>query len=123
MAKLRTYQTMENTDYVFTFASEPQDVSSNDKALMTKYGEPEINLGGTFTLAQLTYTLPDQFVKILSGFPVKVKFSPDAAPWSDTNLDNKFDLYRTTIETRFSAAYTALRANDDTFTGEYVTNI
>jgi hypothetical protein len=125
MAKLRIYQSLDSSDYVFNFVSENSEVSQADKDLMDKFGEPEINIGGTFTEGEglLTFELPDEYVKVVSGFPVKKIFTPTAEPWDDTDVEDKMDLYRTTIQTRFSTAFTTLRANQDTFTNEYVTNV
>lgn len=123
MAKLRIYQSIENLDRVFLFTADPKEVSASDKDLMAKYGEPEVNFGGTFDNgAGITFTLPDIYAKVVSGLPYKAVFTPTVAPWN-TDTEAKFSLYRTTMQTRFNAAYVALRANSDGFTSEYITNI
>ncbi len=122
MAKLRIFQSIENTDYIFLFNVDPATVSSNDKELMAKFGEPEINFGGTFTSGPLEIILPDEYRKVLSGLPFKKIVTPSAEPWVD-DTDDKLVLYRTEMITRFTNAMTALRSQGDTFTGEYVNSI
>ena len=123
MAKVRVYQSIEDTNYVMLFKNDVNDVTTADKSLIEKFGEPEVNCGGDFDDGNgLTYTLPDVYVKIISGLPYRQVFDPTVAPWS-TNTANKLTLYRTTMLTRFTSAFTTLRANSDTFTNEYVQNI
>lgn len=122
MAKLRVNQSIENTKRVFLFVHDLTALSQSDKDLLTKFGEPEINLGGTFTTSSVDWTLPNNYVKIVSGMPARVEFDVTVAPFSTSTAD-RLATYRTTITSRFSTAITDLRANGDTFTNEYVTQV
>jgi hypothetical protein len=122
MAKLRINQSIDGNDYVFQFAVDPDSISTNDKAALDKFSEPDINFGGIFTgTSNTTFTLPNQYVKLISGLPLVIKFSP-VDPF-DTYTEDKLTLYRTTMATRFNDAFVMLRTTTDSFTGEYVTNI
>lgn len=120
MAVLKVKQKVEDTLYVYQFDLE--DISQADALLIDKYGEPNINLGGSFTTDSVTWTLPDEYIKLPSGFPVVKKMDASVAPFS-TNTANRLATYRTTLTTRVTAAFTTLRANSDTFTSQFLTNI
>jgi len=123
MAKLRVFQSIEDNNYVFLFTADQTDISSGDQQLIEKFGEPDINFGGTFTNGSgLTYTLPDERVKIVSGLPYKKVVDITTAPWS-TSTSTSLALYRTTIQASWIAAITALRNLSDGFTNEYVSSI
>ena len=120
--KLRTQQSIENQDYVFIFEIDASSISSDDADRIKKFGAPSINFGGDFDDGNgLTFTLPDQYAKLPSEFPVRQIFSL-TAPF-DTNGLEKFELYRTTVEERISNAIINMRNAADTFTGEYIVNI
>ena len=124
MAKLRDEQIIDNNRYIFLFSIDPKDVSEDDRQRMHKYGEPTVDFGGSFDNGSgLTFTLPSQIVKVVSGLPKKVVFDSTIAPWTGSTGAAALTLYRTTMISRVAAAFTALRAYTDTFTGEYVTNI
>ena len=118
---LRTKQSIEKGDYTFSFSIDQESISTNDRQALAKFGEPLIDLGGAIVSGQISYTLPNKFVKLISGLPVKVQFS-EVAPF-DTDTDNKLTAYRTVVQQRFVDAIETLRTTADTFTGEYVTNI
>lgn len=120
--KLRVIQSIKDLDYIFVFNIDPDNISSDDNLRIQKFGQPSINFGGSFDNGNgITFTLPDNFVELPGGFPVKKVFNL-VDPF-DTDSIIKFTLYRTTIETRVTDAITALRNTADTFTGEYLTNI
>lgn len=122
MAKFRVVQSLDNNTRSFLFINDMAALAQSDRALITKFGEPEINLGGAFTTDTVDWTLPDSFVKIISGLPVRRDVDVSVAPFL-TNTANRLATYRATITTRFSAAISALRANNDVFTNEYVTQV
>lgn len=118
--KLRVTQSIDNEDYVFVF--ELENISSDDAWRISKYGEPDINFGGSFNNGQgITFTLTDNYRKMPSEFPVRIVFS-ETAPF-DVDTATKLALYRTTLQTTIETAVTSLRDMTDTFTGEYVTVI
>lgn len=123
MAKLRIFKSIENSVYTVIFENDPASLSQQDAQLMQKYGEPEINLGGTFLYSTADeFTLPDEYAKVRSDFPVRREFDSRAAPF-DTDTDTKVNGYITEITTRFEDAFTTLRAHVDAFTGEEVVNV
>lgn len=123
MAKLRIFKEISNKVYILRFENDPLSLSNADKELMQKYGEPEINIGGVFLASTgNTYTLPEEYVKIRSGFPFKREFDTKETFFA-TNTAVKVDAYSDTITSRFTAALAALRANTDAFTSETITNI
>lgn len=122
MAILRTFKTIENDIYVVVMANDTDALSNQDKDLMKKYGEPEIDLGGSFGTSPNVFTLPSKLVKIRSDFPIRQEFDSRSAPF-DTNTLIKVNSWITQVSTEFSNAMTTLRDNTDTFTGESVTNI
>ena len=123
MAKLRTFKSIENDIYVVRFEHDLEALANTDKELMQKFGEPEIDLGGTFLASTGNeYTLPTEFVKIRSGFPIRKEFDSRTVPF-DTNTLTKVNAYKDEIQTRFTNAFTALRSNSDTFTGEEIDNV
>ena len=122
MAKFRVVQTLDSSTRSFLFINDLAALSQADRELITKFGEPEINLGGTFTTDSVDWTLPDSFVKIVSGLPVRKDVDVTVAPFA-TNTANRLATYRTTVTSRFSTALSTLRANNDAFTNEYVTQV
>jgi len=122
--KLRVLQSIENENYIFLFSIDPASISSDDAALFTKYGPPSIDFGGTFTDNTSTnFTLPDAYFDLPTAFPVQQVFTTTGSSPFATNTANRLLVYRTTIESNITSAMTALRALDDTFTGEYIANI
>lgn len=117
--KIRVIQTVESDDYVFVFALE--NIGTDDVDRIAKFGEPSIDFGGDFAFDDVEYTLPNVYKKLYSDFPVR-RVITTAAPF-DTDTEAKLALYRTTLVDRITTAIQDLRAQGDTFTGEYVTNV
>ena len=122
MAKLRVQQTVDNQTRVFVFSNDLTALSAADRELMGKFGEPEINLGGSFTTSSVAWTLPDSFARIVSGMPVRREMDITVVPFS-VSTTARLTTYRETIVQRFTDALTTLRAQGDTFTNEYVTQV
>lgn len=123
MAKIRVFQTIDNAVYEMRFETDADSLSELDKQLMEKWGEPLINLGGTFLADTANeYTLPDRFVRLYTGFPFVTKFDSKTTPF-DTNTVTKVTGYRDAMFTRIDDAYTTLRAETDSFTGEQLHSI
>jgi hypothetical protein len=120
--KLRILQSVENLNYIFVFSIDTDSLSADDLLRIKKFGAPSINFGGSFDDGDgLTFTLPDQYQDLPSGFPIRKSFSL-SDPF-DTDSLAKFELYRTTIQSRVTTAITDLRGLSDSFTGEFITNI
>jgi hypothetical protein len=123
MAIIRIYSTIENDLWKLTFVNDPVALGEDDKKRMRMYGEPEINLGGTFLAStQNEFVLPSKMAKIRSDFPYTAEFDSTAVPF-DTNTQTKVEAYRTAILARFDTAFTALRAITNTFVTEVTHNI
>lgn len=123
MALIRVYQTIEKDVWKLTFVNDPDNLSESDKLLMRKLGEPQIDLGGEIPgEGEDAFILPNKYVKIRSDFPYTAEFDSNSAPF-DTNTQTKVENYRDEIVSRFTDAFTALRAFTDTFTGEKTFNI
>jgi hypothetical protein len=91
------------------------DWSQLDNELMASYGEPEINLGGSFT-GPPAFSLPDTYSRIKSGSPLVGRFDGD----DYADAEDRADVWATEIVVRLKADIDALRANTDGFTGETV---
>lgn len=113
--KLRKYNTLSND--VFTVTLITEDWSQADTELMIKFGEPEIDLGGSFTSP--TFTLPSNLVKIKSESPFVQAFDYR----DSTAAEARANKWAADITTRITSAVATLRGQTDTFTGESVTNI
>ena len=121
MAILRVKQQIVNNADQFVFSIE--SISESDQQLISQFGELTIDFGGSFNNGSgLSFTLPNNTFKLPSQFPVVITADPTTAPFS-VSTDTSLALYRTTISTRVTSAFTALRANDSTFIGEFVTNL
>jgi len=120
MAKLRTHKSIENEIYVVIFENDLTALSNADKELMQKFGEPEIDLGGTFLAGGANeFSLPAELVKVRSDFPIRKEFDSRSAPFN-TNTLTKVNGYKDEIQTRFASAFTTLRSKTDGFTGEEI---
>jgi len=112
--KLRKFFKLEGDVYRVTLMT--QDWSEGDQELMSKYGEPEIDLGGSF---DGPFTLPNDLRRIMSESPFTERF--DIA---DSALaEARAGVWETEISARITTAMTTLRANTDDFTKEEVETI
>jgi hypothetical protein len=125
MAKFRVFQSISNNEHVLLLTVDNKTISSNDRDLIDKFGEPEINVGGEIyadDTTTLLVTLPDSYIKVVSGLPHKIVVDVTVAPWS-TDTTNKLDSYRKRLQERIVAAMTALRATGDSYTNEFITQV
>ncbi len=121
--KLRVFKSIENLIYVVRFENDVTAISNSDKELMQKFGEPEINMGGTFLAeSELEYTLPDRYVRIRSDFPQRVELDSRSSPF-DADTQDKVNGYVTEMIAKFNAAVSTLRENTDSFTSEIIENV
>lgn len=86
-----------------------------DLDLMSDFGEPVIDVGGSFT-GPPAYTLPSNERKIKSQFPVSQVFDGNA----DVNAKDKANVWASEVQSRMSAALATLRLNLDDFTSTTV---
>jgi hypothetical protein len=126
-AILKITRSIDNDIWKITFSLDPLKLSESDKQLMAKFGEPEINVGGeiggpVIQEEDTTYTLPAKYIKIRSGLPYTHEFDSRTAPF-DTHTQEKAEAYQAVFVSRYTQALIDLRANEDTFSGEYLINI
>jgi hypothetical protein len=122
-ALLKIKRSIDNEVWKINFTLETASIPESDKELMRKFGEPEINVGGTFTVAGLgDFTLPDKFIKVKSGLPYLQEFDAKSPDFS-ANTQEKALAFEEEFVTRYAQAFTTLRSSEDTFTGERVENI
>ena len=110
--KLRTFK--EVTDNVFKSSLSTEDWSQADKELMARFGEPEVDLGGSFTPP--VYTLPANLVRVMTESPFTETFDKR----DNADAETRADTWASTIRDRINTALTTLRALSDTFTEEAV---
>lgn len=115
--KIRKYSTLSDGVYKISLVTE--DWSEADQRLMLKFGEPEVDLGGTFGIVPDTYTLPTNLVRIMSEAPFTQSF--DSRDHADA--DARAILWKETVSDRIAAAIVALRTSADAFSGEEVENV
>ena len=121
MANIYVKQSIQDNTYIFTFVV--KDVSEADSILLSKYGEPDIDFGGTFDDGDgHSFTIPSNIQSLTSSFPVTVRVDVTVPPFN-ANTSILLTLYRTAMVTRITTAFTTLRTTTDGFTGEFLTNI
>ena len=104
-------------DGVFIVTVVTDDWSEADKQLMQRFGEPVINVGGAFsggTSPTVEFTLPDSSQRIMTASPFTARFDSRDNAAAETMAV----IWRDEIRDRIVDAVTALRATEDTFTGE-----
>lgn len=118
--KIRTFYMLVNDVYSISVYTE--DWSEGDRKLMEKFGEPQIDLGGSFGSGPTAYTLPNRLASILSNSPFTQSF--DARDYLTTpTAEERADIWATEIATRLTSAVTTLRANDDDYSRETVETV
>ena len=116
--KIRTFKKLDNQVYRVSIYTE--DWSQSDIQLMTKFAEPEINVGGEFgDSSPADFELDDNYVRIKSESPFAVAF--DGRDYEDAQA--RADTWADTIVVRIEAAIAALRAQSDGFTTEEVVEV
>ena len=114
--KIRTFKKLDNDVYRVSIYT--QDWSEGDKQLMAKYGEPEIDLGGTFGDSD-TFTLDTNLQRVMSDSPFAAAFD-----FRDNILaQDHANTWASTMTIRITDAVTALREQDDGFSGETVVGV
>jgi hypothetical protein len=114
--KLRKYFSV--TDGVYKVSLRTESFSEVDQQLMAKFGEPEIDVGGSFT-GPPAFELPADLRRIRSESPFTMKFDSD----DYVDADERAETWSTEMSTKIADAMTTLRANTDDFTKEEVENI
>lgn len=117
---LKISKTIDNHIWKITFSVDSNKIPESDKALMLKFGEPTISVGGVFGVD--SFSLPDKFIRVRTDLPFTQLFDSKSSVFStDTQL--KAELFIDTFVDRYVEAFSALRALNDTFSGEAIVNI
>jgi hypothetical protein len=120
---LKITRVIDNHIWKMTFVLDTQKLSESDKALMLKFGEPTINVGGTYLAATLDeYILPAKFIRVVSDLPYVQAFDSKSTAFS-TATQVKAQAFQNAFIFNYTAAFTALRAQNDSFSGEFIFNI
>lgn len=114
--KIRRLYSLVNNVYKVSIYTEAW--SEGDKNLMSNFGEPEIDLGGSFT-GPPAFDLPNNLVRVMSEVPFTQSF--DGGDYADA--DDRANVWGTKVSSRIVAAITTLRANADDFTREEVETV
>ena len=88
-------------------------VNDTEKELIDKFGEPTVNVGGSFT-GPPAFTEPNSYRKIVHGFPWTFKKDGDA----DEEAQDKVEVWKEEMEDRLTSEITTLKAKTDDFSGE-----
>lgn len=118
--KIRTFYRLENG--VYTASVFTEDWSEQDLRLMQKFGEPEINVGGTLEYSvpeeniEESYKVDDCYRRILHGSPMTRGFDS-----RDTRYAEAFaNLWAESVIGKIGAAFSSLHSRSDGFTRETV---
>lgn len=114
---IRVFYSLDNNVYRVSIRTE--DWSQHDVKLMEKYGEPEIDVGGSFYDGVLTFDIDNDYRKIKSESPFAQGF--DARDYADA--EDRAELWGTSIRARITSALVALRQLEDAYSREEVTTV
>lgn len=130
---LKITRSIDNDVWKIIFSIDPLKFSEHDKQLISKFGEPEINVGGVFLGPALgeppesapnMFILPDKYIKIRSGLPFVQEFdSRGTSGMFSDNTQLKAEAFQAAFVSKYTEALEALRNNVDGFTGEFLINI
>lgn len=126
-AILKVTRSIENDIWKITFSVDTLKFSEADKQLIAKFGEPEINVGGSIEGPEIegtsiNYTLPDRYIKIRSGLPFTQEFDSKSEMFQDYTKEKALR-YQDAFTARYTTAIENLRSNQDSFSGEYLINL
>lgn len=117
--KIRSFRDLLNG--VFTVSMRTEDWSQEDQRLMTQFGEPEIDIGGTFDLDGDSFELPSQLVRIATDLH-RLRASFDRRDHEDAR--DRALAWETRVMEDIAAAVATLREHGpDTYTAETVENL
>jgi hypothetical protein len=119
--KMRIFTQLE--DGVYNVVIHTEDWSQRDIQLMEKYGEPEIDVGGTFdgdgSSGSETFELGSKLYGVKTASPFSQGF--DSRDYDDAGA--RALVWETEIRQRITEAVLELRENEDDFTKEEVVTV
>lgn len=127
--KIRIFKKLQNG--VFDVRVQTEDWSENDRGLMVRHGEPEIDLGGAFvpngetsdSSSKDAIAIPTVYARVMTESPFTHKFDTRDFNGSVQVALAVAQLWASAIECRVTSAVLALRAKDDKFTTEEVSEV
>lgn len=115
---VKTTKELKNNNYIVKM--ETLDWPTSDTDLISEFGEPTVEVGGTIPVAgDDPYVLPTKQSLIKSGFPVTQTFDGVAF----ANAQERADSWKIEVLARITTVMGLLRAKADTFTGETTNNV
>lgn len=128
---LKTKRAIDNDVFKVTFSLDVARLPERDKELLSKFGEPKINIGGVYLSGTPNeFSFPDKYIRIKSDLPFTQEFDAKSDAIYDTspttaqaNTQAKAVAFQNSFTQAYTAAFTSLRSYNDTFTSEYITNI
>lgn len=92
------------------------ELSSADNELVAKYGDPYVQVGGTFLDEDtgFSFTLEESLIKLKAQFRKYTKFF-DANDLGNSEAEKRANLFEKTIRKRLETALEILRNSSDTF--------
>lgn len=91
------------------------DLNETEDKLVCKYGDPEVQVGGTFTDGSFTFTLPEDIKKLKAGFKC-FKQGFDGRELGVVEAKNRGTLYETVMKERLNQTLLNLKAIGDDYT-------
>jgi hypothetical protein len=120
---LKIKRMIDNDVWKINFELDVLSLPENDKDLIRKFGEPQINIGGVFLASTPDeYTLPDKYIRVRSDLPFTQEFDSKSPDFS-SNTQAKALAFQDNFTSLYEASFNTLRDMVDTFTGEYLINI
>lgn len=122
-ALLKIKRFIDNDVFKITFSLDNTTLPESDKELLRKFGEPSIDIGGTYTPeAGDPYTLASKYIRVKSDLPFTQEFDAKS-PDFEEHTKEKALIFQETFIASYNSAFATLRAEADTFTGEQIENI
>lgn len=113
--KITTTKELVDNKYSAEFKTEFPE-QEND--LIEKFGDPEINFGGSFT-GPPVFDLADHYRKMKSGLPYTYQIDANG----DVDAKDKMLVWITEIRARLVSEINTLRSQTDDFTGEIIETV
>src|ERR1035437_1134592 len=82
MPILSEVKQITNDLWNISISIQPNSLSQADSQLISKFGEPTINTGGTFETGGLVFTLPGNYIRVVSDLPYNQSFDSSTAPFN-----------------------------------------
>jgi hypothetical protein len=123
-ALLKIKRVIDNDVFKITFSLDVNSLPENDKELIRKFGEPQINIGGEYLSGtDNEFTLPDKFLRIRSDLPYTQEFDAKSNLLGFASTETQAYAFQDAFISNYIGAFETLRDNADTFTGETIQNI